>query len=220
MHRLPPNTRLATPRSYLDLQLPCHQNETAGYGIEADVNDCFYNFTIEPCASFFGIDMPLSVSQWEKLGWVRQPIYSDETGSFFMPRSEQIVFPVFRGLCMGWSWALFFAQQAVSFIASGQVQRPLREIRDKLPLPDINDGPLVGVYVDNISIIGVDKQGVTKAAENVDRYFKECDIPLTWSSEQPSDVFTTVGIVVDFRNRSSAISLPACGKLSLQGVRS
>ena len=145
--------------------------------------------------------MPLTVGQWEELGWKKQLIYSDETSTHFAPSSDLVVYPVFRGLCMGWSWALFFAQQAVTFIASGQIQRPLREIRDKLPLPDINEGPLVGVYVDNISVIGVDKDSVSKAAHNIDQYFQDSDIPLTWSTDQPSEVFTTVGIVVDFKNR-------------------
>lgn len=202
LHKEPPNTRLATPRSYLDLQLPPqHTSETCGYGIEADVNDCFYNFTIEPCASFFGVDLPMQVQEWQALGWKLQPIFSDETSSFFVPSQDLIVYPVFRGLCMGWSWALFFAQQAVAHIACGQVQRPLREVRDKLPLPDISEGPIVGVYVDNISILGIHKEEVSTAAKNVDAYFKDCNIPLTWTSETPTDVFTTVGIVVDFRSR-------------------
>ena len=54
---------------------------------------------------------------------------------------------------MGWSWALYFAQQAVSHIACGRVERPLTEVRDKTPAPDISQQPCVGVYVtvDNIA---------------------------------------------------------------------
>ena len=202
LHRDPPVARLATPRSYLDLQVPRSENHHLGFGIEADVNDCFYNFTNDQTASFFGIDYPMTVAEWAEAGWVKTSLYSDDIGDFFMPDDSLVVYPVFRGLCMGWSWALFLAQQAVSHIAAGQIQRPLREIRDKQPLPSLTDGPLVGVYVDNISIIGLEKAEVIEAANRVEKYFKDTHIPLTWSSSEPQEVFSTVGIIIDFKNRS------------------
>lgn len=50
INKAPPVARLATPRSYLDLQLPAFKDAPVGCGIEADVNDCFYNFFHEPTA--------------------------------------------------------------------------------------------------------------------------------------------------------------------------
>jgi hypothetical protein len=45
VHRVPPTTRLSTPRSYLDIQFGGNPDGgPLAYGIEADVNDCFYNY--------------------------------------------------------------------------------------------------------------------------------------------------------------------------------
>ena len=200
MHQPPPCTRLATPRSYLDLQIDEGSGgEPAAFGIEADVNDCFYNFFCEGIASWFGIDAPLTVSQWMELGWKRSAIYSDDSGDFFHPKDDLVVYPVFRGLCMGWSWALYFAQEAVSHIVAGQVPRPINELRDRQAAPCLETQRVVtGVYVDNISIIGKTHAETQAAASKIEQSFRKLDIPLTWSKSEPSPVFETVGICLDF----------------------
>ena len=66
----------------------------------------FTIFFCEGIASWFGIDAPLTVSQWMEFGWKRSAIYSDDSGDFFYPNDDLVVYPVFRGLCMGWTWAL------------------------------------------------------------------------------------------------------------------
>ena len=68
-HREPPCTRLSTPRSFLDLQLePTHDGSPLAFGIEADVNDCFYNYFTEALASWFGIDRPGTLRVLETTG--------------------------------------------------------------------------------------------------------------------------------------------------------
>lgn len=76
---------------------------------------------------------------------------------------------------MGWSWALYFAQQAVSHIACGRVERLLTEVRDKTPAPDISQQPCV----DNIATVGLELTGVKKTALQVEQFFREANIPLT-----------------------------------------
>eukprot|EP00438_Fugacium_kawagutii_P021633 Skav219591 [mRNA] locus=scaffold1719:13998:17447:+ [translate_table: standard] len=202
MHHTPPCTRLATPRSYLDLQLEQPTDgQPAAFGIEADVNDCFYNFHAEVVASWFGIDCPLSVAQWVDLGWNRTMLYSDESGAHFTPHDDLVVYSVFRGLCMGWSWALYFAQEAVSHIVAGRVPQPLNEIRDRQAAPCLESQRVItGVYVDNISIIGKTEKETTDMARCVEQAFQQLDIPLTWSAHKPSPVFETVGICLDFHH--------------------
>ena len=199
-HRPPPCTRLATPRSLLDLQF---KRRTDGgpcaYGMEADVADCFYNFVCESTASWFGVDLPLPCEEWQRLGWGGGPIYSDASKSFFTPDKHEILFPVFRGLCMGWSWALFFANEAVAFITSGRLERPLSEVRDRLPAPEVGANAVTGVYVDNISIIGPSVQAVVATRDRIKTAFAELGIPLTWSAEEPSAVLETIGVVFDFQ---------------------
>ena len=55
------------------------------------------------------------------------------------------LYPVFRGLCMGWSWALWLANEAVCFAVAGRVERPLGEIRDRLPAPRFDKGVVTGL---------------------------------------------------------------------------
>lgn len=124
-HQSPPATRLATPRSFMDVQYHKHGDGPLAFGVEADVTDCFYNFMNEKTASWFGVDLPITCGRWKQLGGGGGPIFSDETQSFFMPSDEQTLFPLFRGLCMGWAWALFLANEAVAFIVSGRIERSL-----------------------------------------------------------------------------------------------
>ena len=163
------------------------------------MNDCFYNFFSEELASWFGIRFPLTVGQWVKAGWKPTDIYDDSTGLFFKPNDDLVVFPVFRGLCMGWSWSLHFANEAVCHIVSGRIERPLQEIRDRNPAPCILQGPITGVYVDNISIIARTKPEAAEAAGRVANFFEQADIPLTWTTTEPVSVFTTVGVILDFK---------------------
>lgn len=126
-----------------DLQLlavfsTCSSRDPGGpcaFGLEADVSDCFYNYTNECLASWFGINLPLTCSQWKLLGWDGGSIYYDQSKSFEVPKDDTILYPVFRGLCMGWSWALWLANEAVCFAVAGRIERPLGEIRDRLPAP-------------------------------------------------------------------------------------
>ena len=198
-HREPPSTRLSTPRSFLDLQLPVSKdNSPMAYGIEADVCDCFYNYYCEALASWFGIDMLDSIDNWVSAGWKPTDLFDDHSQSYSRYSGSTTVYPVFRGLCMGWSWSLYFANESVAFITGGSIPRPLCEIRDKTPLPSLDDGPITGVYVDNISIIGKTLEETQQMADCISKYFSDVDIPLTWSTTEPTTVFETVGLVLDF----------------------
>ncbi len=198
-HRAPPTTRLATPRSFLDLQFPKTDDGPLAFGLEADVSDCFYNYVCEETASWFGIPLRLTAGEWRELGWPGGPIYDDEMKGFFVPEENQPLYPVFRGLCMGWAWALFFANEAVAFAVADRIERPLMEVRDRLPPPCLGTDAITGVYVDNISIMATNKQAVVEAKERIEQRFGVDGIPLTWSSAEPQEVLQTIGVVFDFR---------------------
>ena len=200
-HREPPCTRLSTPRSFLDMQLePSRNNEPLAFGLEADVNDCFYNYFTETLASWFGIDRRGSIGFWKQAGWKPTALFDEDTGGFSELTDEVEVYPVFRGLCMGWSWSLYFANESVNFLSHGMIERPLQQIRDKMPVPSLEEQPIIGVYVDNISIIGRTKQQTADMAEKVQKHFKAVNVPITWTESEPKPVFETVGIVIDFNN--------------------
>ena len=94
----------------------------------------------------------------------------------------------------------FLANEAVAFIVSGRIERPLQEVRDRLPLPppDLQNHVITGVYADNISIVGETKEGVCKTRDNIVESFGRLGIPLTWSSDEPTSVLTTVGVIFGF----------------------
>ena len=111
---------------------------------------------------------------------------------------------------MGWSWALWLANEAVCFAVAGRIERPLGEIRDRLPAPSFDKGVVTGVYVDNISIIGESSEAVASAAEAIAHQFQSDGIPLVWSAKQPQSVLSTVGVIFDFdqgvaRNRPDRV---------------
>ena len=117
-HQPPPTTRLATPRSLLDVQYHKHGDGPLAFGMEDDVSDCFYNFMNEKTASWFGVDLPITCERWKQLGWGGGPIFSDETQSFFTPSDDhEILLPVFRELCMGWASFLQTKQWHSSLVA-------------------------------------------------------------------------------------------------------
>ena len=91
------------------------------------------------------------------------------------------------------------------------------EVRDQKPFPSFSEQALTGVYVDNISIIGKTKDQVKSAASKIERAFAELNIPLTWSSDEPQDTFTTVGIVLDFRQRKVLVKPRRLWKVFLAG---
>ena len=200
-HRPPPCTRLATPRAFLDIQFDKPSNTGAcAYGMEADVADCFYNFVCESTESWFGIGHPLTCKQWQEPGWNATSIYSDKSGGFFHPSSDDQLYPVFRGLCMGCAWALFLANEAVAFIVSGYVERPIQEVRDRMPCLDVSSPAATGVYVDNISIIGPTMEPVRVQRDIIREPFGKLGIPLTRSADEPSTILQTIGVVFDFEH--------------------
>ena len=71
-------------------------------------------------------------------------------------------------------------------------------MRDRLPAPVMGDRAITGVYVDNISIIGKTAEQVTEAANRIQAYFDDINIPLTWNPSKPTSRLETVGIVLDF----------------------
>lgn len=107
--------------------------EPLAFGLEADFSDCFYDNVNPQLGSWFGVDLKRSAKEWVDLGLERRPVSSDESHSFYVPEDHVQLHPVFEGLCTGWSWALFLANGAVAFPVIGRIEKPLSEIRDRLP---------------------------------------------------------------------------------------
>ncbi|CAK0833363.1 unnamed protein product, partial [Prorocentrum cordatum] len=156
-HRAPAISRLGSAGALADLDLSVGGGSVDGVGSvigwgprgnEADVEDCFYNFAID--------------------GLTRDT-HGINVGAFWDPglntmvsvEDDMVLYPCMRAMCMGWSWALYFAQEAVS----AMTERALRSsspptpamAKEHRPAPDLNESKVMGsVYVDNITVFDRD----------------------------------------------------------------
>ena len=80
-----------------------------------DVGDCFYNFFLEEACSWFSTGDRLTMQEFRDRGFVVDEIFDDELKDFVPVRPDEQLYICFRGVSMGWSWALYFAQEIVSW---------------------------------------------------------------------------------------------------------
>ncbi|CAK0822646.1 unnamed protein product, partial [Prorocentrum cordatum] len=174
-HRLPPRTVLGGAACLSEIDLSSYATALGGFGgvceprfSGADVKDCFYQLANEEMGSWFGFDSALTIEDWD-MGITR--VWDDEVGDWTPARAGELLFPCLRVLPMGWAWALYFAQEAVT----QQVRRSAADgdrqlLRDKRPAPLLRPGrPLAAVYVDNFTGVG----GSAVDAEHGVRAFEE-----------------------------------------------
>ncbi|CAK9057554.1 unnamed protein product [Durusdinium trenchii] len=128
----------------------CNQ---VGWGAELDVADCFYQFEMKQLAKWFGIDDPRKTADWAKAGVDITEVYDEDLETMVLLNDDTVVYPVIGAMPMGWTWALFFANETVAAIARATApERPL-ECREKLPTPQLWEGETItSTYVDNVKI--------------------------------------------------------------------
>ena len=200
LHQPPPVTRLGSARCYGDLLLdrkPCEK----GWGMEADVCDAFYNFSIPELTHYFGFNHPLTAMEWQELGVGGGTVYDPETRGFVAVQPGEILYPCVEAVPMGWSWALFLCNEAVVSIARTLSPWPEGVFRERKPTPQLDEyRTSLGVYVDNMTILGAEYEDVKLRSEKITEAFKLADVPITWTQTEPSRVLESVGCVLDFEN--------------------
>ena len=197
----PPVTRLGSARCYSDLRFdrirPSH-NQPYAWGQEADVDDCFYRFAIPEMTQFFALNCPLTRSAWESLGIECSKVFDPDCGENFRPSADQPLYPCFRVVPMGWNWALFLCHEAVLRIA--QTCSPWNDgvLREKRVVPQLDEfRTVLGVYVDNITILGVSKNDVVLRSEALQQAFDNAGIPISWTQSEPCVELDSVGCRLD-----------------------
>eukprot|EP00435_Cladocopium_sp_Y103_P021954 s1233_g5.t1 len=208
-HRAPPVTRLGSGANFAGFDLSDSALERIqdspqqhiGYGTEMDVADCFYQFSLPQCAKWFGINDPRPVREWRSAGISFERVFDEDLDQWVDVSAESTVYPVFNAMPMGWTWALFFANETVSHIAKMGASSCL-EVREKLHVPQLWEGQsMISTYVDNVAIFGAKKEDVQSRMQQIDRAFARFDIPVTWTYSEPVEVVETVGVIVDFRRK-------------------
>ncbi|CAK0865122.1 unnamed protein product, partial [Prorocentrum cordatum] len=226
-HRAPPTSRLGSAGALADLDLSVGGESVDGvgsavgwdpHGNEADVEDCFYNFAIDGLAEWFGFDDPLPAAEI-------RGTYGINVGAFWDPelsmmvsvKDDMVLYPCMRATCMGWSWALYFAQEA----ASAMTERALRSpslptpamVKEHHPAPDLRESKVMGsVYVDNITIFGRDASLAREASSALQAEADRSGLPITWSYPDVVTHLETVGVEIvlkkgKLRNKASRVWL-------------
>lgn len=208
--RRPPNTQLSTPSGFMELNFSdldqggCGEVLAIPSGALAagDVGDCFYNFTIEPLSSWFCTDDRMTVSELAQLGFDVDSVYDDALGHRVRTSPDECLWFAFGGLCMGWSWALFLANEVVvhqSQLGSGLSAN--RFLRDKQPAPDLGAGPAVGVYVDNVNVVGHKVSDVQSTMNCISKRFADLGIPFEVTDEAGQSTVESLGLEFSFGKR-------------------
>ena len=213
-HQPPPLSRLGSARTYCDLDLSTsglQEDGAYGWARETDVNDCFYRFGVPELAHYFAIDHPLSAAEWSRLGIESKVVFDHDVKYDCRTDEHELLWPCFQAVPMGWSWALFFCHEAVLEIA--QRHKPWEDgiLREKKVTPQLYEyRTILGVYVDNITVLGKNKLDVQERCKALDLAFREADIPITWSQDEPVTRLDSVGCHLDLeagvlKNKSSRV---------------
>ena len=163
LHQSPPSVSLGSPSALSELCLDAHALEVGGWGgltaecfkpqfestqSEADVRDAFYQFHLPELGSWFCLDQCRAGDVDVKEAWC------DDRRDWFPVTPDTLVWVALDAMCMGWTWAMFFCQSAVSMWACESVPRGVKGLLvHRMPSPVISPGdPVVSVYVDNLLV--------------------------------------------------------------------
>ena len=173
-HRRPPHTGLGSAAAISTLDLspaaldvthpPGHPR--AVHGASADLKQGFYQLTWPEMGSWFGFDYPEPLHEFG----VNQ-IFDETSGGMITLPGDTMVFPVFEGLAMGWSWSLHFCNMVTSDClrvgigrALGVPAQQVPVLAEHLPVPLLQpDMVATASYVDNGNIIGTSSSLVARA---------------------------------------------------------
>ena len=154
--REPPSIALAAGSSWSQLEIPLGEDL---FIAQSDIKDYFYSLRLpHELQPFFCLPaIPVqAIHAWgvENKDWTGASV-------------EGLVFPAFRVIPMGWSWAMWWAQrvhQVQALIGAGLSDARL--VRADRPAPDLSGGePAVIAYADNLNVTGTDEERVQKAKD-------------------------------------------------------
>ena len=209
--RKPPTTRLSTPAGLTSVdfsqstfdELGCNSDADSSFfpTLETgDVGDCFYNFLVPQACSWFSTGDTLTRKTMRAWGIEEIVVYNEETRSNDPLPEDVPVFVCFKGMPMGWSWALYLAQDIVCnqcLIAMNGGEHQL--IRDKHIAPDLKPGQCpVGVYVDNVHTFGASMGEASSCMHKIAQRFSELGIPFEVDGVEGSERIDTLCLTFHF----------------------
>lgn len=127
------------------------------------------------CASYYGVDRVLN----------------ELTGEFDSVSPSTLVYPVFEGMAMGWSWALYFCHSTVSKAAAGGCPQ-LAADRRPGSTPTLTSA-IRCPCVDNANFIRLNEVSAQKAVDEAERDLKALGLIVHEKGDAKSDL-TLIGI--------------------------
>ena len=144
--------------------------------------------------------MPMTQQELEKHKF-KSTTYFDDDLCFDCPmEAEVLYYLVFSGMCMCWSWGLYFANEAVAHMvaesAGGSTDDQLRE---KQVVPRLLPGrPVTSVYVDNVAVIGSSTDDTDTRMSGIVRKAEQRSLLFDLTYQQAGFVLQSLGLVYHF----------------------
>ena len=164
MFRPPP--ALAMSAGFSWSRLSVERSQTL-YTAQSDIKDYFYSLRLPSFLQPFFALPPIPCHLMQQWG------VSAELGG--LGSYDDMVYPQFGVVPMGWSWAMFFAQrvhQNQALISSGLGMS--RILAEGLPAPSLDDGePCILAYADSLNVIGTDKDRVQKVKDDITTHLEK-----------------------------------------------
>eukprot|EP00971_Amphidinium_carterae_P052220 1027986-Amphidinium_carterae.2 len=157
--RRPPHGDLGTVTALTQVWTPRRDPEeisAQGHGASVDLYNGFYQFRARSLGSLFGIDFPERAEVWGI-----DSVFNEETGREEPIRKDELVFAVFEGLPMGFSWSLFLCNETISYAG---LRAGCTRLHGRRPAPSL-DEVVVSPYVDNVNVLGHGKEAVKQKLE-------------------------------------------------------
>ena len=215
-HR-PPTTQLSTGSGMINLDLSPASLEAQGFSKigdypdqccfeSGDVSDCFYNFRVQRLASWFGFDDKFTIGELRSMGYDIQTLFDDDRQCEMPVVESDWVYACFGGLPMGWSWALYFANETVVYQSAAYRGFDTSDvIRDRTRAPEVlPNKPAMGIYVDNVHAFAGKMGEASSRIAEVTRRFESLGIPFVVDNVETALVTDSLGMTLDFRDQCRA----------------
>ena len=208
LHRRPPHSSLGSSAAVASYDLSPQRLALEGltpqdvdlHGAGTDMVDGFYQLLWREMGSWFGLNFPEAAHVYNAAS-----VYDDALGIDVPVNRDEIIFPVFEALPMGWSWSLYYCHSLTSHVLARALESipyapPARLLLDghRSPAPDL-DAPLGSAYVDNANVVGLNRDSTQRGLDATLATFASMGI-LVHETVQPCRDHQQVGIVLHGRD--------------------
>jgi len=170
------------------------------FGSSVDLVDSFYQFVDDDLCTWFGCPWPEKASTWGV-----DTVFDEDAGAEVPADPGEELFFCFRGMPMGWSWALYYCQEAMA----AAVRRAVPEtspgvgglLVDGRPAPLLRRGsPVAAVYVDNSLVVATSREECDAAMGRVLQELRRVGLAFH-ALESSARVLEFVGLEIDLERR-------------------